>query len=126
MRGNQPRERLMQAKAATQRAIDLEPDLVEAWDLLTSILFYREWDMSGAEAACRRAIEQSIPGVLRHASDTSTYCVFRVALRKRDSKSTVRSSCSRRRLPFGFAAPSCCIRRVTLNKLSTRRKLQRR
>ena len=57
MRGNQPRERLMQAKAAAQRAIDLEPDLVEAWTVLTSILFYREWDMSGAEAACRRAIE---------------------------------------------------------------------
>ncbi|HYI91984.1 MAG TPA: hypothetical protein VEX68_00430 [Bryobacteraceae bacterium] len=57
MRGNQPRERLLQAKAAAQRAIQLEPDLVEAWTVLTSVLFFREWDINGAEAACRRTIE---------------------------------------------------------------------
>ena len=57
MRGNQPREKLVQAKAAARRAIELEPDLVEGWTVLTSILFFREWDIPGAEAACRRAIE---------------------------------------------------------------------
>jgi TolB-like protein/Flp pilus assembly protein TadD len=57
LRGNQPAERLATAKAAVSRAIELEPDLTEAWTLLTSILLYREWNFTEAENACRRAIE---------------------------------------------------------------------
>lgn len=57
LRGNKPAERLALAKSAVRKAIDLEPDLTQAWTLLTSILFFREWDVPGAEAACRRAIE---------------------------------------------------------------------
>ena len=57
LRGNQPRERLAEAKSAAQRAVELEPDLVEGWTILTSILFFREWNFQEAEASCRRAIE---------------------------------------------------------------------
>jgi serine/threonine-protein kinase len=57
LRGNQPAERLATAKSAVQRAIDLQPDLAEAWTLLTSILFFREWNIPHAERASRRAIE---------------------------------------------------------------------
>jgi TolB-like protein/tetratricopeptide (TPR) repeat protein len=57
LRGNRPPERLAEAKSAAQRAVKLAPDLVEGWTILTSILFYRQWDLRGAEAACRRAIE---------------------------------------------------------------------
>lgn len=57
LRGNQPHARLVAAKTAARRAIDLKPDLVEAWTVLTSILFFREWDIPGAESACKRTIE---------------------------------------------------------------------
>jgi serine/threonine-protein kinase len=57
LRGNRPPERLTIAKAAVERAIQLQPDLAEGWTLLTSILFFREWDIRGAEMASRRAIE---------------------------------------------------------------------
>jgi tetratricopeptide (TPR) repeat protein len=56
---NHPRERLAAAKAAVRRAIDLDPSLPEAWTILTSVLFFREWNIPAAEAACRRAIELS-------------------------------------------------------------------
>jgi serine/threonine-protein kinase len=57
LRGNRPPERLVQAKKAAQRAVEIEPALVEGWTVLTSILFFREWDFRGAGAAARRAIE---------------------------------------------------------------------
>jgi adenylate cyclase len=57
LRGNRPPERLTVAKAAVEHAIQLQPDLAEGWTLLTSILFFREWDIRGAEMASRRAIE---------------------------------------------------------------------
>jgi tetratricopeptide (TPR) repeat protein len=57
LRGNEPRERLLEAKAAAQRAVQTAPDLIDGWRVLTSILLYREWDFRGAESACRRAIE---------------------------------------------------------------------
>jgi TolB-like protein/Flp pilus assembly protein TadD len=57
LRGNQPRERLAEAKAAALRAVEVEPELVEGWTILTSILLFREWDFKAAEVACRRSIE---------------------------------------------------------------------
>ena len=57
VRGNQPPERLAEARAAAERAVELAPDLVEGWMILTSIRFFREWDFEGASTACRRAIE---------------------------------------------------------------------
>ena len=56
---NRPRKHLAAAKAAARRAIDLDPNLPEAWTILTSLLFFREWNIPAAEAACRRAIELS-------------------------------------------------------------------
>jgi tetratricopeptide (TPR) repeat protein len=50
-------DRLSKARAAVRRAIEIEPNLPEAWTMLTSILFFREWDLPGAESAARRAIE---------------------------------------------------------------------
>jgi tetratricopeptide (TPR) repeat protein len=54
---NRPPERLIAAKAAALKAVDLDPNLPEAWTILTSVLFFREWDISAAEAAARRAME---------------------------------------------------------------------
>jgi TolB-like protein/tetratricopeptide (TPR) repeat protein len=57
LRGNRPAERLAEAKSAAQRAVQIEPDNVEGWTVLSSILLYRAWDFKAAKAACRRAIE---------------------------------------------------------------------
>jgi tetratricopeptide (TPR) repeat protein len=54
---NRPPERLIAAKAAALRAVELDPKLPEAWTILTSILFFREWDIPAAESAARRAME---------------------------------------------------------------------
>lgn len=47
----------MEARSAAERAVALDPNLTEGWNILASIRLYREWDFSGAEAACRRVIE---------------------------------------------------------------------
>ena len=57
LRGNQPRERLTEARAAASQAVQLDPKDAEAWTVLTSIAFYREWDLPTAERASRRAVE---------------------------------------------------------------------
>jgi tetratricopeptide (TPR) repeat protein len=57
LRGNKPPERLAEAKAAGLRAVQLDKADAEAWTVLTSITFFREWDLKGAERAGRRALE---------------------------------------------------------------------
>jgi tetratricopeptide (TPR) repeat protein len=57
LRGNQPPERLAEANAAGLRAVQLDGDDAEAWTVLTSISFFRAWDLKGAERASRRAVE---------------------------------------------------------------------
>jgi tetratricopeptide (TPR) repeat protein len=57
VRGNQPAERLAEAKAAALRAVQLDAADPEAWTVLTSIAFYREWDLRTAERASQRALE---------------------------------------------------------------------
>jgi tetratricopeptide (TPR) repeat protein len=57
LRGNQPKERLAEAKAAAVRAVQIDPRDAEAWTVLTSIAFFRERDLKGAEQAARRALE---------------------------------------------------------------------
>jgi TolB-like protein/tetratricopeptide (TPR) repeat protein len=57
LRGNQPRERILEARAAAYKAVEVAPEQLDGWRILTSILLYREWDFKGAAAACRRAIE---------------------------------------------------------------------
>ena len=57
LRGNKPPELLRDSKASVLRTLDLEPDLQDAWTLLTSILLYREWNLPEAEKACLRALQ---------------------------------------------------------------------
>ena len=57
LRGNKPPERLVEAKAAGLRAVQVDAADPEAWTVLTSISFFREWDLKGAERAARRAVE---------------------------------------------------------------------
>jgi tetratricopeptide (TPR) repeat protein len=59
-----PPERLRAARAAAERAVELDPKLPEGWTVLTSVLFFREWDIPAAEAACRRAVDLNPRDVL--------------------------------------------------------------
>lgn len=54
---SRPPERLIAAKASARRAIEIDPNLSEGWAILTSVLFFRDWNIPEAERACRRAIE---------------------------------------------------------------------
>jgi len=57
------------ARAATQRALDLEPNLAAAHSILSWIKLYCDWDWTGADASSRRALElaPNDAGVLRNA-----------------------------------------------------------
>ena len=50
-------EALAKARAAVNRALELDSDLAEAHAALGLIRFYFEWDWGGADAAFRRALE---------------------------------------------------------------------
>ena len=50
-------EPLGKARAAVDRALELDPDLAEAHAALALVRFYFEWDWAGAEAEFRRALE---------------------------------------------------------------------
>jgi serine/threonine protein kinase/Flp pilus assembly protein TadD len=51
-----PHEAMPKAKAAAQRAIEIDDGLAEAWASLGAIRWWFEWDWEGAEEAYRRAI----------------------------------------------------------------------
>jgi serine/threonine-protein kinase len=57
LRGMDREEVLDEARAAVERALELDPDLAEAHAARGMVLFYFEWDWAGAEAALTRAIE---------------------------------------------------------------------
>ena len=57
LRGNKPPERLAEAKAAALRAVQIDGGDAEAWTVLTSISFFREWDLKTAERASQRAVQ---------------------------------------------------------------------
>ncbi|MDX1978833.1 MAG: hypothetical protein SFV51_01090 [Bryobacteraceae bacterium] len=63
---NRPVKRLLTAREAARRAVELDPRLPEAWTVLASLHFYREFDLAAAEAACRRAIELNPRDTLAH------------------------------------------------------------
>lgn len=63
---DRPASRLSTAKMAAQKAVEIDPTLPEAWTILASLLFYREFDLAAAEAACRRAIELNPRDTLAH------------------------------------------------------------
>ena len=52
-----PREAMPKAKAAAERAIDIDENLAEAWASRAAVRWWYEWDWSGAEADYKRAIE---------------------------------------------------------------------
>lgn len=52
-----PREGAPKAKAAAERALEIEPELPEALAVLGSMMADYDWDMSGAEALLRKAAE---------------------------------------------------------------------
>jgi tetratricopeptide (TPR) repeat protein len=57
---------LIAARNAARRAIELDARLPEAQTVLCSILFFRDWDLAGAENACRRAVELNPRDVVAH------------------------------------------------------------
>jgi len=57
LRASDRTEALGKARAATTRALELDPDLAEAHTALGLVRFYFEWDWSGAEVEFRRALE---------------------------------------------------------------------
>ncbi|MBK9376614.1 MAG: protein kinase [Holophagales bacterium] len=57
LRGSGREEPLQKARAAVERALELDPDLPEVHAALGLVRFYFEWDWAGAEAEFRRAIE---------------------------------------------------------------------
>lgn len=50
-------ETLAKARAAVNRALELDPELAEAHAALALVKFYFEWDWAGAEAEFRRGLE---------------------------------------------------------------------
>jgi TolB-like protein/DNA-binding winged helix-turn-helix (wHTH) protein len=51
------RDAMMKARAAAERALELDPDLAEAHTSLAVILAYFEWDFEGADREFRRALQ---------------------------------------------------------------------
>lgn len=52
-----PREAMPKAKAAAEKAIEIDENLAEAWASRAAVRWWFDWDWSGAEADYRRAIE---------------------------------------------------------------------
>ncbi|HEV8433880.1 MAG TPA: protein kinase [Thermoanaerobaculia bacterium] len=54
-----PRETMPKAKAAAERAIEIDDGLAEAWSSLASVQWWFEWDWEAAERSYKRAIAQN-------------------------------------------------------------------
>jgi len=52
-----PSECLSNAKAAAQKAVELDDTLAEAHSQLGIIIFWHDWDWNAAESECKRALE---------------------------------------------------------------------
>jgi len=52
-----PREAMPKAKAAAEKAIEIDENLAEGWASRAAVRWWFDWDWSGAEADYRRAIE---------------------------------------------------------------------
>lgn len=51
-----PRETMPKAKAAAERAIEIDDGLAEAWSSLASVQWWFEWDWEAAEQSYKRAV----------------------------------------------------------------------
>jgi TolB-like protein/DNA-binding winged helix-turn-helix (wHTH) protein/Flp pilus assembly protein TadD len=67
-----PREAYPKAKAATLKALELDPELAEAHATLAAIMAAYEWNYSGGETEFKRAIELNPNYAIAHSS----YSVF--------------------------------------------------
>jgi TolB-like protein/Flp pilus assembly protein TadD len=74
-----PREALPRARAAAERALEIDEELCEAHTSLGNVL-YGMWDLSGAEAALKRAIELNP----NYATAHNRYAQVLVSLRSFD------------------------------------------
>lgn len=54
---SRPARRLAAARHAAEQAVALDAKSPEAWNLMASLRFYREFNLPAAEQACQRAIE---------------------------------------------------------------------
>lgn len=61
-----PASRLAAARTAARKAVQLDPNLPDAWNILASLHFYRDFDLAAAESACRRAIHLNPRDTLAH------------------------------------------------------------
>jgi len=52
-----PAEALPKAKAAAQKALEIDDSIAEAHAVLGIVRLFYEWDWAGAEQACKRAID---------------------------------------------------------------------
>jgi eukaryotic-like serine/threonine-protein kinase len=68
-----PREAFPKAKAAAERAMEIEPELAEALAVLGGVKACYDWDMPGGEALLRKAV--SIDPKYQRARQTLTECL---------------------------------------------------
>jgi len=61
-----PASRLTAARTAAKKAVEIDPKLPDAWNILASLHFYRDFDLAAAEAACLRAIDLNPRDTLAH------------------------------------------------------------
>jgi serine/threonine-protein kinase len=69
-----PREVMPKAKAAAEKALELDSSLAEAWAATAAVRWWFEWDWSGAEEAYRRAIELNPNYAMAHDGYAMLLC----------------------------------------------------
>ncbi len=72
-----PREAYPKAKAAAQRALELDPSNVEARSMLGIILWLYDWDRTGSEAEFRRALQSNPNSMDAHNLRAISLCEMR-------------------------------------------------
>jgi tetratricopeptide (TPR) repeat protein len=63
---HRPSRLLTDARSAARRAVEVDPQSPEAYAALCSILFFRDWNLTGADRACSRAVELNPRDVATH------------------------------------------------------------
>jgi TolB-like protein/Tfp pilus assembly protein PilF len=71
-----PAETFARAKAAAQKALEIDDSLAEAHAVLGHVRIFYDWDWSGAEHACKKAIELNPNYAWGHAIWSDWLCVM--------------------------------------------------